>query len=108
MPTRRRILATAGTAFALGGCQGLGFGNPDGDATPSPDGTETPSARTTDTPTPDRTDASSTATPRPFVLDLARPSFAETDQTYCAYAIPPEIGVRFDVSTHIYRPVVGN
>lgn len=105
MPSRRTLLATVGSALAMGGCQGLGFGSPGDDATPTPSGTDAPSDRT-DTP-PDRTDAPP-ATRRPDVLDLECPSFAQTDETYCAYAIPPEIGIRFDVSTHVFEPVAGN
>lgn len=104
MPSRRTLLATVGSALALGGCQRLGSGSPDG-TTPPPSDTETPPDRT-DTPA-EPTDTPP-ATPQPDVLDLACPSFAATDKTYCAYAIPPEIGVRFEVSTHRFEPVAGN
>lgn len=105
MPSRRTLLATVGSALAMGGCQSLGGGSPGDDPTPSPSGTDTP-PDLTDTP-PDGTDTPPT-TPRPDVLDLECPSFAQTDKTFCAYAIPPEIGVRFDVSTHVFEPVAGN
>lgn len=105
MKSRRTLLATVGSALAMGGCQSLGLGSPGDDSTASPNGTDTP-ADPTDT-VPPGTDAPPT-TPRPEVLDLECPSFAETDRTYCAYSIPPEFGLRFDVSTHVFEPVPGN
>ena len=104
MASRRTVLATLGGALATGGCLDALGGTP-GDESP-PAGTGTPSNSTDETP-PAGTDTP-LETPTPDGLDVDCPSFAATDKTYCAGAIPPEFGVRFDASSRRFEPVSGN
>ena len=105
MASRRTVLATLGGALATGGCLDVLGGGPGAESsppagTPSATGTDETPATVTDTPPP--------GTGTPDGLDVDCPSFAATDKTYCAGAIPPEFGVRLEASSRRFEPVSGN
>lgn len=105
MESRRTVLATLGTALAAGGCLDGLTGGPAADDTPSPGGTDTPPSGTEMPPGGSDTPP---GTPTPGRLDVDCPSFAGTDGTVCADAVPPEMGIIPEASSRRFKPVSGN